>query len=66
MLAACMEINEIKKKEKELKEEQKSLEAAAKLYADIQEELRTRKENEDLLRHNVRDFKKHSRSRCRR
>ena len=59
MLAARMEIEEIKKRETELEEEEKTLQAAAKLYQDIQKELRTRQQNEKSLRHNIRDLKKH-------
>ena len=59
MLSARMEIKEIKKREKELEAEKKGLEAAAKMYEDIQKELRTRQENEQSLRRNVRELKKH-------
>jgi hypothetical protein len=59
MLSARMEIGEIKKREKELEAEKKGLEAAAKMYEDIQKELRTRQENEQSLRRNVRELKKH-------
>jgi len=59
MLAARMEINEIKKRETELEEEEKALKAAAQMYEDIQAELRTRQEDEQSLRRTVRDLKKH-------
>lgn len=59
MLAARMEIKEIEKREEELEAELKGLESAARMYEDIQKELRTRQENEQSLRHNVRDLKRH-------
>lgn len=59
MLAARMEIKEIENREKELEAELKGLESAARMYEDIQKELRTRQENEQTLRHNIRDLKRH-------
>jgi hypothetical protein len=59
MLAARMEIKEIENREEELEAELKGLESAARMYEDIQKELRTRQENEQSLRHNVRDLKRH-------
>jgi hypothetical protein len=59
MLAARMEIKEIEKREEELEAELKGLELAARMYEDIQKKLRTHQENEQSLRHNVRDLKRH-------
>jgi len=59
MLAARMEIMEIKKRNKELENEEKSLDAAAKMYKDIQAELAIRQEHEQNLRRNIRNLKKH-------
>jgi hypothetical protein len=58
MLAARMEIKEIKKRTEELEDEEKRLEAAVKLHQDIKAELRVREENEKNLRRNIRDLKK--------
>src|SRR5271163_978296 len=59
MLAARMEITGIKKRNKELEDEEKSLDVAAKMYKDIQAELAIRQEQEQNLRHNIRNLKKH-------
>jgi hypothetical protein len=58
MLAARLEIDVINKRIEGLKDEEEGLEAAAKLYRDIQAELRDRQEDESNLRRNIRDLKK--------
>jgi len=58
MLAARLEINVINTRIEGLKDEEEGLEAAAKLYRDIQAELRDRQEDESNLRRNIRDLKK--------
>jgi len=59
MLAARMEITGIKKRNKELEDEEKSLDVAAKMYKDIQAELAIRQEQEQNLHRNIRNLKKH-------
>jgi hypothetical protein len=50
MLAARMEIMEIKKQNEQLEDEEKSLEVAAKMYRDIQAELRIRQKHTSAAR----------------
>jgi hypothetical protein len=58
MLAARLEIEVINTRIEGLKDEEEGLEAAAKLYRDIQAELRDRQKDESNLRRNIRDLKK--------
>jgi len=58
MLAARLEIEVINTRIEGLKDEEEGLEAAAKLYRDIQAELRDRQEDESNIRRNIRDLKK--------
>ena len=59
ILACRFEIDEMKRHEAELEVEKKKLDVATKMYAEIQEELRNRQANEEILRCNIHTLKKY-------